>query len=187
MRIVVAALVGGLVMFAWGAFSHMALDLGGSAFRKMPDEAGFAAALAAHVREPGLYAYPGLGGGHDATEAERTSWEERYERGPRGLLVYHTGRQKPMEPKQLVFEFASNVAAALLAALMLARTNASFAGRVLLAVFLGVIGWLSIDVSYWNWHGFPSAFTKATLVEQSVGWLLVGLVLAAMVRGARAA
>ncbi|MGH7149260.1 MAG: hypothetical protein ACREIU_01110 [Planctomycetota bacterium] len=37
-------------------------------------------------------------------------------------------------------------------------------------------------MSYWNWYGFPTDFAKAALIEQTVGWGLSGLAIAAFVR-----
>jgi hypothetical protein len=37
-------------------------------------------------------------------------------------------------------------------------------------------------VPYWNWYGFPTDFTLAQIVENTVGWFLAGLVLALIVR-----
>jgi hypothetical protein len=32
-------------------------------------------------------------------------------------------------------------------------------------------------VPYWNWYGYPTDFTLAQIVENTVGWFLAGLVL----------
>ena len=47
---------------------------------------------------------------------------------------------------------------------------------------MGVFEWLDINVSYWNWYKFPTAFTVASLVEQLIGWTLAGLVMALILR-----
>ena len=41
-----------------------------------------------------------------------------------------------------------------------------------------LFSWLSVMVPYWNWYRFPTSFTVAGLIEQVVGWLLAGAVMA---------
>ena len=53
---------------------------------------------------------------------------------------------------------------------------------MLFVTLLGVFGFLTISVPYWNWYGFPADFTAAEAIDQSVGWLLAGLVLAGIIR-----
>jgi hypothetical protein len=47
---------------------------------------------------------------------------------------------------------------------------------------MGLFGFLSILVSYWNWYGFPTDFTIGAVLDEVIGWFLAGLVLAAIVR-----
>jgi hypothetical protein len=54
--------------------------------------------------------------------------------------------------------------------------------RVLLVALMGLFGFVSISISYWNWYGFPTDFTVAEAITEVVGWLLAGLVMAAIVR-----
>ena len=41
---------------------------------------------------------------------------------------------------------------------------------------------LDVDVSYWNWYGFPVSYTIAQLVDHGIGYLLAGFVLARICR-----
>jgi hypothetical protein len=47
---------------------------------------------------------------------------------------------------------------------------------------VGLLASLIILVPYWNWYGYPTDFTLAQIAENTVGWLLAGIVLAAIVR-----
>ena len=57
-----------------------------------------------------------------------------------------------------------------------------FGGRVLFCALLGLFASLAIDVSYWNWYGFPTNYTAAALVDQVAGWGLAGVAIGAIVR-----
>jgi hypothetical protein len=60
-----------------------------------------------------------------------------------------------------------------------------FGGRVVFVTLLGLFPLLSVDLPYWNWYRFPSAYTAAQFVEHLVGYLVGGLVVAAIVKPAR--
>lgn len=47
-----------------------------------------------------------------------------------------------------------------------------------LGVFVGLVG----HASYWNWMHFPADYTLAFIVDVVIGWTLVGLVMAAIVK-----
>ena len=104
-------------------------------------------------------------------------------RGPIGVLVYHPTGRSPMSPAQLGIELLSNIAGALVAAALLAMGGvAGFGARVLFVTLLGLFASLAIDVSYWNWYGFPGDMTLAAMLIQVSSWFFGGLVLARMIR-----
>ena len=181
-RVLIGALVAGIVVFAWGAVSHMLLPTAGTGIRKLPDEERLVAQLRGTVASPGVYMYPVLDVDREPTEEEQAAWEAAYELGPRGLIVFHAGGDAPMSPKRFGSELLSNVLAALVAAVVLSLASASFLGRALIVTAMGLFAWLSVNVSYWIWFGFPLDFVLAEAVDQIAGWLLGGIALAAIVR-----
>ncbi len=176
-RLVLAALLGGVVMFAWGAFIHMATPLAHSAIKSLPAETTLLPQLKQAITARGFYFFPGMDF-KDTSEAAQKAWTDRNRAGPRGILIYDPEGGEPMSPTQLGTEFASGVLAALLLAIVLAQVPAGWFVRGLLAAVLGAFAWASVDVSYWNWYGFPDAFALAGLIEQAGGWLLGGIAIA---------
>jgi hypothetical protein len=90
-----------------------------------------------------------------------------------------------MSPRQLLTELGADIVLMLLAAFLLAQAAGalgSFLGRAFFVAALSLFGWLDIHISYWNWYGFPTDYTLATLVDALVGYLLAGLVLAWLVK-----
>ncbi|HXU30669.1 MAG TPA: hypothetical protein VN851_08850 [Thermoanaerobaculia bacterium] len=179
-KILLAALAGGLVLFAWGAVSHMATPLGEMGLKNLPDEGPVLTALGASIPEAGLYFYPGLDM-KNATDEQRAAWEEKIKSGPSGLLLYRPSGGEAMSPRQLGSELVSNIFAAWIAAIVVSMISAPFGRRVLVIGLLGLFAWLSISASYWIWYGFPTAFVGAELIDQVVGWLLAGLAIAKIV------
>jgi hypothetical protein len=182
MRLIIAALLGGIMMFAWGAVSHMFLGIGDAGVKPMPNEAEISTALQANITEPGLYFLPGMDMSHQATAEQQAAWAEKYKAGPNAIVVYHPTGAEPMSPKQFGAELASNIAAAFVVGLILMMAAVGFMRGVAISTLIGISGWLSINVSYWNWYRFPTSFVTADLIDQGIGWLLAGLVLAFVVR-----
>lgn len=75
-------------------------------------------------------------------------------------------------------QFVINLLGALLVAFMLAGTAWSFGMRVLGATIFGVFGWLLDIVPLWNWYKFPADYVVGNLLDQGIGWLLAGIVIA---------
>jgi hypothetical protein len=66
---------------------------------------------------------------------------------------------------------------------LLAQTRiASFAGRVGFVLVAGILAAIATNVSYWNWYGFPRVYTASYMLTQIVGFFLVGIVAAFMLR-----
>jgi hypothetical protein len=183
MRIVLGGLVGGLVFFIWGAVWHIALPLksSGISWMSQASEPAVLSAMKAGITEPGFYFFPG-GDVEHMTESQRAEWTKKLQAGPSGILVIAPGGSEGMTPRLLVIEFASNVAAALCAAVLMTHITGRYPVRVLMLTLAGLLGWVSISISYWNWYGFPTSFTLAAGVEEAVGWLLSGLAIAAIVK-----
>jgi len=176
-KVVVWGVLGGILMFVWGAVSHMALGLYESSVHNLPSEETLLPALQAAIPEAGLYYFPGIDPKADETTRQR--WTEKMGTGPSGILVYRPRGGEGMSPRLLSKELLSNIAASLVAAFLLAQTSGlAFGRRLLFVTLLGLFSWLMVDVSYWNWYGFPANYTIANLVDEVGSCLLVGLLLA---------
>lgn len=184
-RIVLAAILGGALMFVWGAISHRVLPFDREALKPVPDEAALLATLGHDLPAPGMYYFPWFDMSGEATPAAQQAWQQKLASGPSGLLVYRPNGGEAMSPRQLVGEFVSNVLASLLGALVLVQLAGSYARRALSIAAIGLAAWLSISVSQWTWYGFSTPFLLGDLADQLGGWLLAGLGMAALIRPRR--
>lgn len=178
----IAGLVGGLIVFVWGAFSHMVLPLGEMGFSILPNEDPVLEALKSNITEPGLYFFPGMSHMREATPEEMKAWEEKYKAGPIGLLLFNPQGEAPMSPRQLGMELFTNVLAASIIAIVLSSMSVSIIQGSFFSALLGLFAWLSISASYWNWYSFPSIFILAEGFDQVISWLLGGLAITAIVK-----
>lgn len=104
--------------------------------------------------------------------------------GPIGFLAWNPDAPYTMG-KSMAIETASNVLAALVAALLLgcgAVCSGSLLCRAGTVSALGVFAWLSLSVSQWNWYGFSTGMMIGEGLDQTIGWFLSGLVIAALVK-----
>ena len=182
MRLIIAAVLAGIVMFMWGAVSHMFLGIGDAGVKPMPNENAVSAAMKTNINEPGLYFMPGMEMSHRATEEQQAAWAAKYKEGPTALLIYHPTGEEPMSIKQFGVELGSNILAALVVGMILSLGAVSFSLGVTISTLVGLAAWLSINVSYWNWYRFPTNFVTAELIDQVAGWLLAGFVLGFILR-----
>ncbi len=186
-KILLGGILGGLLMFAWGTIAHTVLPLGHVGLQQVPleHEASFASTFRAGLREPGLYYFPPIEGGDDATEAQQEAWAAKYKAGPTGLLVYHpVGEGEPVSARQLLGELGLNILCALAASIVLLNVPSSvgYGRRVLLVTCFGLFATFDIDGSQWNWWGFPTDFFVAQMVSATCGALFAGLAIARFAR-----
>ena len=180
MRLVVAALLGGVVMFFWGFVSHMLLPLGEMGMHVAAHEEAFLAGATEHLGAgEGVYVVPGLAGVDYDDKARTAAYSAKAVANPYAFVVYNpTGEDGMAMGDNLGKEFATNVLSAWIVAFVLALAPLAFGRRVLVAGLMGVFAWLAINVPYWNWYRFPLDFTLSSLVVQLVGWVLAGAVIA---------
>ena len=180
MRLFVAALLGGVVMFLWGFVSHMLLPLGEVGMHVAAHEEAFLAAAKDNLGGgEGVYVVPGLAGVDYGDKAKTDAYSAKAVANPYAFVVYNPQGEDGMAMgDNLGKEFAINVLSAWIVAFVLALAPMAFGRRVLVAGLMGVFGWLVINMPYWNWYRFPLDFTLASLAEQLIGWLLAGAVMA---------
>jgi hypothetical protein len=181
-RILTGGVVAGIVLFFWGFVAHMLLPLGELGLKSLPTDDGMAAAITKDVREPGLYFLPGRDMSNPQSPADMEAHMAKVAKGPYGFMVLYPNGRDPSLGKRLPIEFGTNVACAILAAILVSQLRPGFLVRVACVTLVGLLASLMTLVPYWNWYGYPTDFTLAQIAEHTVGWLLAGIVLAAIVR-----
>ena len=188
-RIVFAGLLGAIAMFFWTFVSHELLPLGEAGVQNTTDDTALLNELKSTVKnKDGLYIYPSMGLGPDASRAQRSeamhTYEDKLAKNPSGFFIFHPAASRPMNMgKYLTIEFITELCEALLAVWLLAQTRiVTFGGRLGFVTAAGIMAAISTNVSYWNWWGFPTVYTASYMFIQVVGFFLVGVVAALMFR-----
>jgi hypothetical protein len=194
-RILLAGLLGAIAMFIWSAVAHMMTPLGhaGMNYKELPNESAMLDAMKTGVGDKaGLYLLPGMAVGDNPTHEEEKeamkSYEEKLAKNPSGLLLYHPAGSRPMDMVRfLTIEFLKQLLVSILAVVLLAQTRiATYVGRVGFVFVVGLVAAITTNVSYWNWYGFPGAYTGPYMIIEIVGFLVAGLAAALVVRNQNA-
>jgi hypothetical protein len=181
-KILIGGVVAGVVIFFWGFVSHMLLPLGEMGLKTIAHEDDLNAAIKKDVRESGLYFIPGRDMSQSPSQEVMEAHMAKIAQGPYAfMVVYPNGRDASLA-KRLPVEFGTNVGSAFLAAIIVSQLRPGFLVRVACVTIVGILASVITLVPYWNWYGFPTDFTLAQIAENTVGWFLAGLALAAMVR-----
>jgi len=136
MRILLAGILGGIVMFIWTSIAHMALPLGEAGINEIPNESAVLSAMQSSIGDKTrLYIFPGLGVGENATREEKSEsmkqMQQRIAANPSGILMYRPSGRPFAFGKSLAVEFSTEVLQAILVIWLLAQTRiGSFADRV---------------------------------------------------------
>jgi hypothetical protein len=163
-KVLLGALVGGVVVFVWGMISWMVLPFHGKAMRPLAADTPLAQALQ-QIEEPGFYVYP------DWNESAGDV-EDIAQRPFMAASIHPRGMGVSMGVHMLR-GFVIQVVAAGLLSLILLQVGGSGGLRLvlLIAVFASVVGFLPT----WNWWGTPLAVALLDCADVWIGWLLAGL------------
>jgi len=184
-RIILASLVGGALAFGGGFVEHMQLKWVGRHYKKPTSDTPLRDAMKANLPEPGVYFIPTITKDlSEMTKEEQEAANENYKQGPSGLLVLAPAGENMMDEKTLGMEFASNVAAAFLAAVVVAMTRPSigFFGRWLVVIIMGLFSWVSVNASYHIWYRYPLPYVQDELYCALLEWAAAGVAIALIVR-----
>jgi hypothetical protein len=174
-RILLAGVLGGLGLFVWGGLSHTVLGLGDAGVQSMPQQEPVVQAMKTAMPQSGMYVFP-QGDKPGTLRADQVG-------GSWGILIYHpTGATANVGP-QLARECILNIVLATLAAFLLSRASLDrYISRVGFVAVAGLITALMTNVEFWNWYGFPTKYTVSNVIDNGIGFLIVGLIAAAFVK-----
>ncbi len=180
MRVLVAGLIGGIVMFIWGVVAHMALGLGSVGIHQPANENAALSGLQEGLGgQAGVYLLPSLDPKKMGDPAEVRTYSIKAVRSPYAWVVYQPqGTDMMRMGPQIGRQWASDTLSALALAFVMGLAGLGFRRRLALAAAATLFAWLGTLLPYWNWYRFPLDFTLAALAEQLIGWLIAGAAMA---------
>jgi len=185
LRLIIAGVAGGVAMFIWTGLAHTVLGLGSMGMSVMTNEEPVRAGLqTATGDKDGLYFFPGMDAHAKDKNAEMKAWTEKARTGPSGLVIYRqAGHNAEMGLPTMAAEAGKEIVTTLLAAFLLTLTSLTlFWSRAGFVAVIGLIATMTTNLSYLIWYGFPTTYTMAAMLTEFVGYVVAGLVIAALLR-----
>jgi hypothetical protein len=184
-KVLLPGILGGLLVFVWSAIAHMVLPIGAMGLNGIPNnEDALLSAMKNNIQQPGIYLMPGMDMSRKPTGGELNAVYAKAEVGPTAFLVYHPTGEKVMTPGQLIRQALFNILCGLIAAFIISTTVASLTTRGVMVLLMGLFGWVAFSAPHWNWYRFPAAFTIGEGLDEVIGWLLGGFLIAWLIQRA---
>ena len=95
MRVLIAALLGGLVVFLWGFVSHVVLPVGDMGMRQPANEDVVLEAIKTGLGAEGVYYLPSIAPDKMDDEAASKAWAEKSKASPYVFIVHRSGGYDP--------------------------------------------------------------------------------------------
>jgi hypothetical protein len=154
--------------------------------KPLPNETAVMDALRENIQEKGVFGFPHANMSDLKTQEQKDAFNAKYRKGPSGLLIYTPSSEKDMmTTEQLGVEFGVCVILALLSAMLLAQAAPalpSYVMRLFFVFLIGLIAGIAVPVRQFNWYETTSDFTMLAIAEQVIGFVLAGILIAAIVR-----
>lgn len=164
------SIIGGIVLFLWGAISWMLIPWHQQTIHQFHDEAAVTQTLKANAPITGVYMLP-------------HSYEE-HEVKPDFFFFGSVKISTPesMNYKLLVSFIIQCIVAFVLSFILLSSHIRDYAGKVTLITLVGLAAGIYCYLPLWNWFEFSPLFTLVEVIDKTVGAFLVGLVLPYIVK-----
>jgi len=175
--LLLGGVLGGVLVFIWGAISWMVLPWHAATMKKFSNEDVVAVTLQAYAPEPGVYVLPNAGGGK-TPEEKRALMQEAERAMAEGPIVF-ASIQGPSQGMGKQMGLGTQILAAMLITWIVLQAGlASFGGRLALVLAFAVAASLVGIVPNWIWWGFSTDFTLVGIADMLIGWALGGLAIA---------
>jgi len=180
------ALVGGAILWIWGAFSWMVLPWHHATFRAFVDEAAVERTVLSAAPGSGVYGMPAPAR-HDKTmdkaaqaAADRAA-QQRMTAGPIVTAIIQREGFGSVPLAMLRAFLIGALVSVLMTWLLLQTDGLSYWQKVGFVSGIGLAAGLICRLPDWNWHGYSTAFTAVQMCDHVAGAFLSGLALAALV------
>ena len=172
-KVIIGALLGGVILLFWQTAVHMVLGIYNDAFVELTDPVVVEKVLRENLTGSGMIVIPLPEPGDTDDEAKAM------EKLTTGFSLFGAVNRDGRHGfgAMLGVQFAVNVlASALLMFVLLAANPPTLGSRLALVLCFAVFAVLTELIPSWNWWGTSLTYIGRQIGEQIVGWALVGLV-----------
>lgn len=173
-KLLIGALVGGIIIFLWQFLSFALLNLHGKAFQYTPKQEEIMNSLNSLINEDGQYFMPNLP--ENATREEREAAMKSGDGKPWAMVSYHKAMEMSMAMNMIRALLVDIVAVGLLCWMISKMNLPSFRTVLIASVSTGLIVFLTAPYVAHIWY--ETFDIMAHFLDAIVGWGACGLWLA---------
>ncbi len=171
-RTLIAALVGGIIIFAWQAASWMVLQLHEDAYKYTPNEQAIIGSLSTNLSQEGAYMIPGFD--PSLSEDQKQKVMEGMGNKPWALVQYHPSRDNDNMAGAMIRGFLIAFLSVWIVAWLLKGIN-GFGNIFFRCIIIGFLLWMFTWYNQHNWFSTPWSVIKPELIDHLVAWGLTGI------------
>lgn len=174
----IASFVGALILFIFLALAHTVMPVHSGDFKYTPAQDSILKVLNNSNLEDGYYFVPFSPA--DASSEEKMKMMEK-SMGKPGALINYYSKVSGGDAMTFIMSFIYNLIAVLIICIALAAASSklnSFTQRLWFVMLFAFFAIFSDIMLQHNWVGIPMHFIMGQIIDQIVGYLLVGLWLA---------
>lgn len=186
-RIIIGGIVGGVTLFMWGFISWVIAGWHDATIISDPSITAVIDGAEAHLPDSGVYYFPPMPEDH-GDQAAMDAWEQSHRDGPIGMLVWNRFGTEVGSGSMLAKGLLLNIGLSMMAAVLLwlaLPSLSSYAARCCYVSCLGLLAVMATRFTDAVFFAFPSRYMMGQAIDGIVGWVLVGLVLAMIVKPRR--
>ncbi len=187
LKVLIAAILGGVIFFAWNSVSWMVLPWHQQTINHFDNDQAIMEVLSANANaeKGGIYLLPKMEHKTKASAVDEMlaeSADSQVSQEPFAFISYKPqGSGRSMEDS-MKFALINSILASIFIVILLSGTSdLSYMARVFYVVMIGFVGALLGHVPNWIWWGFDGGYTLVMVADTLVGWFLAGLIIAAFI------
>ena len=170
-KLLIGALVGGIIMFFCQFLSWTILNWHGNAYQYTPKQDAIMSALSAQIDKDGQYMIPNLPA--DATREDHEAAMKTMEGKPWAVVAYHSAKNMNMGSNILRGLIVDILIVGFFCALISRMNALNFLAIFISALFVGMIVFFNVPYTHHIW--FQDADLMAYFADCLVGWALIGI------------
>jgi hypothetical protein len=170
-KLIIGALIGGILIFLWLTLSWTVLNLHGKEYQKASNQDEVMPFLSSHFTHDGQYRLPMID--QNASSEEHQKFMDSMKGKPWAVVSYHASYDADMVKNILIGLVAAILAAAFVCWILMKNTNSSFGTTFISCVLIGLAGYLFIPFSNRIWFETPGL--KTNVIDTLVSWGLCGI------------
>jgi hypothetical protein len=170
-KLLIGAIVGGILLFLWQFLSWTVLNLHGNAYQYTDKQDAIMSFLSTQLDKEGQYHLPGLPA--DASREQHEALMKSMEGKPWALIQYHQSWKMSMGSNMIRGLIVDMLIVGFFCALISRMNSLNFIAIVISALFVGMIVFFNVPYTNHIWYqGFD---LMAYFYDSIIGWFLVGI------------